>query len=63
MRCCEGASAHCHGVLVRHGDGREECTEDPGCDAGAPTHEWAVGCAEVGCPCGAADEGVVLLAA
>jgi hypothetical protein len=63
MRCCEEALAHCHGVLVRHADGRCECIEDPGCGAGAPAHDWAVGCAEVGCPCGADDEGVVLLAA
>ena len=63
MRCCEEALAHCHGVLVRHADGRCECLDDPGCDAGAPTHDWAVGCAEVGCPCGDEDVEVVPLAA
>jgi len=63
MRCCQEALAHCHGVLVRHGDGRHECTEDPACGAGTSTHDWAVACAEVGCPCGADDGEVVLLAA
>ena len=63
MRCCEEALAHCHGVVVRHADGRCECIEDPGCDAGAPTHDWAVGCAEVGCPCGAEEPEVAPLAA
>ena len=61
MRCCDEELVHCHGVLVRHADGRCECIEGPGCDAAGTSHEWAVGCAEVGCPCG--DEEVVLLAA
>ena len=52
MRCCEDELAHCHGVLVRHADGRCECTEHPTSDAGDPAHGWAVGCAEVGCRCG-----------
>lgn len=52
MGCCDDELAHCHGVLVRHADGRIECIEDTGCDAGEPTHEWAVACAEVGCGCG-----------
>jgi hypothetical protein len=61
MRCCEDDLLHCHGVRVLHADGRDECSEDPACDAGAPAHEWGVGCAEVGCRCG--EEEVVLLAA
>ena len=61
MGCCNDERAHCHGVLVRHADGRWECEEGPTCGAGPPTHDWVVGCAEVGCPCGAVAE--VLLAA
>jgi hypothetical protein len=52
MGCCGDERAHCHGVLVRHADGRTECIEGPGCDAGEPTHDWGVGCAELGCGCG-----------
>jgi hypothetical protein len=63
MGCCDEELAHCHGVLVRHGDGRWECIEGPACDGAAPTHEWAVACAEVGCPCGDEAEEVVPLAA
>ena len=62
MDCCDDELAHCHGVLVRHADGRCECLEGPACDGGPPLHEWVVGCAEVGCPCGD-EERVVLLAA
>jgi hypothetical protein len=52
MGCCEDELAHCHGVLVRHADGRCECIEGPACDAAEPTHRWAVACGEVGCGCG-----------
>jgi len=65
MGCCEDELAHCHGVLVRHADGRCECIEGPACDAGAPSHEWVVGCDEVGCHCGddlGAEEAVRLAA-
>jgi hypothetical protein len=61
MGCCEEELAHCHGVLVRHADGRCECIGTPGCGGDEPTHDWAVACAEVGCPCGGGE--VVLLAA
>jgi hypothetical protein len=49
---CDEDREHCHGVLVRHADGRTECIEGPACDAAVPAHEWAVSCAEVGCDCG-----------
>ena len=52
MGCCEDELEHCHGVLVRHAGGRTECIEGSACDAGDPTHDFAVGCAEVGCRCG-----------
>ncbi len=61
MGCCDDELAHCHGVLVRHADGRCECIED--CDGGEPTHEWAVACAEEGCPCGEEESAEVGLAA
>ena len=49
---CHDELEHCHGVLVRHGDGRLECVEDATCGGGEPAHAWAVPCAEVGCGCG-----------
>ena len=49
---CDHELEHCHGVLVRHGDGHLECVEGAVCGGGAPAHVWAVPCAEVGCGCG-----------
>ena len=63
MGCCDDELAHCHGVLLRHDDGRCECIEAPGCDGAEPAHEWAVACAEVGCACGREAEEAVPLAA
>jgi hypothetical protein len=67
MRCtdCHDELEHCHGVLVRHGDGDLECIEDADCAGGAPTHGWALDCTEVGCACGDErhDEELVRLAA
>ena len=53
MACmdCDEDLEHCHGVVVRHSDGRCECVDDPGCAGAEPAHGWVVGCAEVGCPC------------
>ena len=52
---CHDELEHCHGVLVRHGDGHLECVEEAACTGGGPAHDWAVPCAEVGCRC-AGDE-------
>ena len=61
---CHDELEHCHGVLVRHADGRRACLEGPGCVGAEPTHGWAVACSEVGCPCGGDDEvGVLPVAA
>ncbi len=59
---CEDQLEHCHGVLVRHPDGRLECVEDTACPGREPAHPWVVGCAEVGCAC-PGQEGPVRLAA
>jgi hypothetical protein len=48
---CDDELEHCHGVLVRHADGRRECLDPPACDAVEPAHGWAVPCADLGCPC------------
>jgi hypothetical protein len=49
---CDDELQHCHGVLVRHADGRRECLELPACDGAEHGHGWAVACTELGCPCG-----------
>ena len=67
MACtdCDDELEHCHGVLVRHGDGRLECVDEAACAGGAPAHGWAVPCIELGCRCAGErpDEEVVRLAA
>jgi hypothetical protein len=50
---CTGRLDHCHGTLVRHGDGSADCTE-PGCvDLDGARHPLATGCDALlgGCAC------------
>jgi len=49
-RRCADLLLHCHGTLVRHGDGTTECTE-PDCGGDAALHEFAVSCEEVQASC------------
>ena len=49
-RRCTELLLHCHGTLVRHGDGTVECTE-PECGGDAAMHEFAVSCEEVQATC------------
>jgi hypothetical protein len=60
---CDDELEHCHGVLVRHADGRRECVEHAACDGAEPAHGWAVACTEVGCRCGGDEAAEVLLVA
>lgn len=43
-RCTQGM--HCHGTLVRHGNGDSECTQD-GCPGEIVVHDFVVDCFEV----------------
>jgi hypothetical protein len=53
MSCptCERELLHCHGAVVRHGDGRAECTEAVGCDGDLVIHDVEVPCTEIGGAC------------
>ena len=49
-RRCTELLLHCHGTLIRHGDGTFECTE-PDCGGDAALHEYAVSCDEMQASC------------
>ena len=41
----------CHGTLVLHADGTDECEHAADCACEELLHEWAISCAELGCGC------------
>lgn len=41
----------CHGILVLHADGTDECEHVAACGADELLHEWSLSCAELGCGC------------
>jgi len=52
---CEQAWQHCHGVVLVHLDGSDECTAGDACPGAALPHEWREPCwAAVGSCCGQA---------
>ncbi|GIL26881.1 hypothetical protein [Actinocatenispora comari] len=55
-RCpdCDRGWRHCHGTLVRHPDGGQECLADAACTGGPAEHLFVVDCVEIDCRCTAA---------
>jgi hypothetical protein len=41
----------CHGILVLHADGTDECEHAEICGCEELLHEWALPCAELSCGC------------
>lgn len=51
--CCavDPDIAHCHGTLVLHADGTEECDDAAVCGADPLAHDLWVSCDELRCGC------------
>ncbi len=50
-RRCTVDLLHCHGTLVLHSQGEQECTA-PGCSGGPDLHDLVIDCTELaGCQC------------
>ncbi|WP_085674057.1 hypothetical protein [Mycobacterium szulgai] len=55
-RDCRAGLDHCHGTIIRHIEGRPECTE---ADCVAPelfAHTFVIDCNAIGCRCADAEE-------
>ncbi len=49
-RRCETDLVHCHGTLVRHGDGEVECS-NPRCAGRVAVHDFVIVCEDVQSGC------------
>jgi hypothetical protein len=49
-RRCETDLLHCHGTLVRHGEGEVECS-DPRCAGRLAVHDFVIVCDDVQSGC------------
>lgn len=50
-RDCAAGFEHCHGALIHHTVGRDECTEAD-CERAEVEHAYVVDCETIGCACG-----------
>lgn len=50
-RECVAGRPHCHGTLIRHPDGHQQCTEPDCSHPELLMHSFLVDCGTLGCEC------------